>query len=105
MPRKEKMVSRTVEMTDVTVMCVELDTAEIFNEKVKLEGHWTGSPPREILNAVEDVLTSPETRVKPVEVLDMEEVTFKFVMPLSRFIAYATDSFKVDVAGNTKEEI
>lgn len=105
MPRKDKMISRTVEMTDVKLMCVGLDTTEIFNEKVTLEGRWTGKPQREILIAVEDTYTTPETRVKPVEVLDMEEVTFKFVMPLSRFIAYATDSFKVDEAENTKEEI
>lgn len=105
MPRKEKMISRTVEMTDVTGMYVELDNAEIFDQTVTIEGNWVGKPQKEILNAIEDRCTPPDSRIKPVEVLNTELVAFKYVMPLSRFIDYATDSFKVDEVENTKEEI
>lgn len=103
MPRKEKMISRTVEMTDVTVMCVELDNAEFHNEIVSLEGEWQGKSQRTILNAVEDALISshPEIRVKPVEVLKITPVTFKVIMPLSTFIDNATELIKIE---NTKEE-
>lgn len=104
MPRKEKMVSRTVEMTDVRVMCVELDSAEVYNDTVSLEGDWEGKPHRAILNAVEDTLISldPEIRVKPVEVLKIEAVTVKVTMPLSTFIDNATETIKIE---DTKEEI
>lgn len=104
MPRKEKMISRRVEMTDVTVTCVELDNVEFHNEIVSLIGEWQGKSQRTILNAVEDALISsqPEIRIKPMEVLKITPVTFKVTMPLSTFIDNATEMVKIE---DTKEEI
>lgn len=102
MSRKEKMVTRTVEMTKVVLMAVHLDTAEVINVKGMLEGDWSEKPQRAILNRIEGLHMFSEERVRPVEVLDMKREVFKYIMPLSTFIDNATETIKIE---ETKEEI
>lgn len=102
MPRKEKMVTKTVELTKFILMAVQLDKAEVINVNAKLEGDWTEKPQREILNRIEERCMPIEERIRPVEVVDMKREVIKFSMPISIFIDNATETVKIE---DTKEEI
>lgn len=79
------MVTRTVKATKVNVLCLNIETAEPFNEVVTISGTFKAE--KDLMKSVEKMLNT-ET-VKAVHVVDTEEVETLYGMTEQKFIELA----------------
>jgi len=81
-----RMVTRTVNTTVCTVMCVEVTTAKVENHVFEISGTFDTTP--ELLKAVQKLHDSDTFKV--VAIVSAEEKEVLYGMPESDFIAHAT---------------
>lgn len=82
---RESMVTRTIITTNATVMCINVETAEPYNETVKLPG--THKDNNAILKQAKKLLENDT--VKCVHVVDVAEEQKLYGMKEVDFIAHA----------------
>lgn len=85
MPRKP-MITRTIVTTKVNVLCLDINSAEPFNEVVTLPRTYKDE--KKLLKKVEEVLNTDE--VKAVHIVDKKEVETLYGMTEQDFITNAT---------------
>lgn len=83
---RQRMVTRTIKAMEVTVLCLDTDTAEPCNRTVTLSG--VAKNEKALLKAVKKLIESDNFKV--VKVVDINEFEAKYVMPETEFIAHAT---------------
>ena len=81
-----KMITRTIKSTDVTVMCVNTKTAEVFNRRATLVG--TFKDDAAALKAYTKNITIPVDE-KIVRVVDAEQHEQLYGISEADFIAHA----------------
>lgn len=82
---RERMVTRTVLTTEVTALCINIETAEPFNKEVTLSG--TFKDKKALEKAAKKVIET-ET-VKCVSIVDFNEKETLYGMTEQRFIELA----------------
>ena len=93
---RQSMITRTIQYTVATILCVNTTNGETTNETIKLPGVYKGD--KHIIKAAEKILTT-ET-CKPVHVVTATVGENLYGMPESQFIELATEL----PARNTKSE-
>lgn len=83
---RKPMVTRTIITTKVNAMCVNLETAEVFNKEVTLPRTYKDE--KKLLKAVENVVNSDKERA--VQIVDSSEVETLYGMTEQNFIDSAT---------------
>lgn len=83
---RKPMVTRTIITTKVNAMCVNLETAEVFNKEVTLPRTYKDE--KKLLKAVENVVNSDKERA--VQIVDSSEVETLYGMTEQSFIDSAT---------------
>lgn len=84
---KAPMVTRTVEGTSATVLCLNTTTAEPFNETVLLSGKYKDNAA--ILKAAKKLLENEEIAV--ARVVDVAIIEKRYGMTEQEFIAHAVE--------------
>lgn len=82
---RKPMVTRRVKFTTVNVLCLNIETAEPFNEVVKLSGHYNNE---EKLRKIVDEKINTDT-VKSVHIVDVSRETKLLGMTEEDFMSYA----------------
>lgn len=83
---RKPMVTRTIITTKVNAMCVNLESAEVFNKEVTLPRTYKDE--KKLLKAVENVVNSDTE--KAVQIVDSSEVETLYGMTEQDFIDSAT---------------
>lgn len=83
---RKPMVTRTIVTTKVNVLCLDIKTAEPFNQLVTLPRTYKDD--KKLLKKVEEVVNTDD--VKAVHVVDKEEVETLYGMTEQDFITNAT---------------
>ncbi len=86
---KEIMVTRTVLGTRAIVLCLNTETAEPFNEEVRLAGTFKDNA--KMLAAVAKQIDTEE--VKAVKILDSYIEEKRYGMPLSQFMGASVELY------------
>lgn len=82
---RERMVTRTIEATAVTVLCIDTETAEPCNRTVEISG---AKDEKAMLKSAKKLI---ETDIfKVVKVVNSETIKALYKMPEAQFIANAT---------------
>ena len=79
---RKPMVTRTITTTKVNAMCVNLETADVFNKEVILPRTYKDE--KKLLKAVENVVNSDKE--KAVQIVDSSEVETLYGMTEQSFI-------------------
>lgn len=79
---RKPMVTRTIITTKVTVLCLDINTAEPFNETVTLPRTYKDD--KKLLKSVEEVINTEE--VKAVHIVDKKEIETLYGMTEQDFI-------------------
>jgi len=79
------VVSRTFKMTEVTVLCLNIETAEPFNQTVILPRHFKDE--KKLMKEIEKRVNSES--VKAVHVVDVKPTEKLLGMTEDEFIAHA----------------
>ena len=82
---RKRMVTRTIESTKVTVMAIEVDTAEVCNKTYNLSGVYASDA--KLLKAVQDAYDNDN--LKNVHVVDSERIETIYGMDENKFLAMA----------------
>ena len=82
---RQSMVTRTIAVTKVNVMCLNIETAEPFNKELTLSGTYKDE--KAIQKAAEKVINTDI--VKAVHVVDYEENEILYGMTEQEFIGRA----------------
>ena len=83
---RKPMVTRTIITTKVNAMCVNLESAEVFNKEVTLPRTYKDE--KKLLKAVENVVNNDTE--KAVQIVDSSEVETLYGMTEQDFIDSAT---------------
>lgn len=83
---RKPMVTRTIIITKVNVLCLDLQSAEPFNKVVTLPRTYKDD--KKLLKKVEEVVNTDA--VKPVHIVDKEEIETLYGMSEQNFIDHAT---------------
>ena len=83
---RKPMVTRTIITTKVNAMCVNLESAEVFNKEVTLPRTYKDE--KKLLKAVENVVNNDKE--KAVQIVDSSEVETLYGMTEQDFIDSAT---------------
>ena len=83
---KQKMVTRSVTITKVTLMCVDTVGAEIFNTDVEILGKQKNA--EKLLNRCKELLES-DSSTKVVEIVRLTEEKRLYGMPETDFVKQA----------------
>lgn len=78
------MVTRTITTTDVTVLAINVETAEPHNETFQLLGNYKTD--EDILKEIDKLVEYPN---KVVHIVDKHESSTKYVMSENDFVEYA----------------
>ena len=84
---RERMVTRTITSTEVTIMLVNLDTAEVENKALELSGSFKDF--KSIEKAIEKRKVL-ETNEKLVQILSSEQKEQIYGMPEQKFMELAS---------------
>ena len=76
------MVTRTIVTTKVNVLCIDINSAELFNKDVILPRIYKDE--KKLLKKVEEVVNTDD--VKAVHIVDKEEIESLYGMPEQDFI-------------------
>lgn len=79
---RKPMVTRTIITTKVTVLCLDINAAEPFNETVTLPRTYKDD--KKLLKSVEEVINTEE--VKAVHIVDKKEIETLYGMTEQDFI-------------------
>lgn len=79
---RKPMVTRTIITTKVTVLCLDINAAETFNETVTLPRTYKDD--KKLLKSVEEVINTEE--VKAVHIVDKKEIETLYGMTEQDFI-------------------
>lgn len=79
---RKPMVTRTIITTKVTVLCLDINAAEPFNETVTLPRTYKDD--KKLLKSVEEVINTEE--VKAVHIVDKKEIETLYGMSEQDFI-------------------
>lgn len=79
---RKPMVTRTIITTKVTVLCLDINAAEPFNETVTLPRTYKDN--KKLLKSVEEVINTEE--VKAVHIVDKKEIETLYGMTEQDFI-------------------
>lgn len=82
---RKPMVTRKIKFTTVNVLCLNIETAEPFNEVVKLPGHYNNE---QKLRKIVDEKINTDT-VKTVHIVDVSYETKLLGMTDEEFMSYA----------------
>lgn len=82
---RKKMVTRTIITTEVTVLCLDIDTAEPCNKSIKLAGKFKSE--QKLLQSAKNVLETD--KVKVVHIVDTREEVALYGMSEDLFIEEA----------------
>lgn len=82
---KMRMVTRTVKVTKVNVMCLDIEKGEAFNESVIISGVFEN--PEKLLKACKEVIDTDTE--KAVAIVEKEENEQLYGMPEQEFICLA----------------
>ena len=82
---KEKMVTRTVKVTEANVMCLDIERGEPFNERITISGVFDN--PEKLLKACKDVIDTDSK--KAVAVVEKKEIEQLYGMTEQAFISFA----------------
>ena len=83
---RKPMVTRTIVTTKVNVLCLDIKSAEPFNQTITLPRTYKDE--KKLLKKVEEVVNTDD--VKAVHVVDKEEVETLYGMTEQDFITNAT---------------
>lgn len=83
---RKPMVTRTIVITKVTLMCLNIQTGETFNEVLTLPR--TYSDDKKLLKVVQDMFNTDVQ--KAVHILDKDEIETLYGMSEQEFIQNAT---------------
>lgn len=83
---RKPMVTRTIVTTKVNVLCLDINSAELFNKVVTLPRTYKDE--KKLLKKVEEVVNTDE--VKAVHIVDKEELETLYGMTEQDFITNAT---------------
>ena len=87
MPRANRMVTRTIQSTKATILCLNTETAEPFNETVLLSGTFKDN--KTILKAAKPIIDNDTiSAVKVVDVVIEEKL---YGMSEQDFIAHSKE--------------
>ena len=84
---KTRMVTRTILSTSATVLCLNTETAEPFNETVLLAGTFKDS--KSLLKAAKDAVETDEVSV--CKVVNVEVETKLYGMTEADFLSHAKE--------------
>lgn len=79
------MVTRTIESTDVTVLCVDINAGEPFNKDITVAGTYKDG--KALMKAVEKLINTDT--VKAVHIVRTEEKETLYGMSVNEFIEKA----------------
>lgn len=79
---RKPMVTRTIITTKVIVLCLDVNSAEPFNETVTLPRTYKDD--KKLLKSVEEVINTDH--VKAVHIVDKKEIETLYGMPEQDFI-------------------
>lgn len=82
---REKMVTRTIEATSVTVLCIDTDTAEPENRTVEIGGGYKDE--KSMLKAVRRLIETDTFKVVKIVATEVNKALYK--MSEAKFIANA----------------
>lgn len=82
--KRERMVTRTITTTNVTVLVINVETAEPHNETFQLLGKYKNDG--DILKEIDNLVEYP---FKVVHIVDKRESATKYVMSEKDFVEYA----------------
>lgn len=82
---KQKMVTRTIETTEATCLCVDLVNSEVFPETITLSGTFKND--EAILKQVKKVFDNDEHKAVSVSKVEVKENLYG--MPEADFVAMA----------------
>lgn len=83
---RARMVTRTIEAKKVTVMCLDTETAEVYNNDVEISAAIKGE--KATLKAVKKLIETETYKV--VKIVAEETIKALYKMPEEEFIANAT---------------
>ena len=82
-----KMITRTVTSSVITLMTVNLETAEVENKEIELSGNFKNE--KQIISVLEKDKDLLGETIKPVQVLDIKAKETIYGMTEQEFIATA----------------
>ena len=82
--KRERMVTKTITTTDVTVLAINIETAEPRNETFQLLGKYKTD--EDILKEIDKLVEYPN---KVVHIVDKHESSTKYAMSENDFVEYA----------------
>lgn len=82
--KRERMVTKTITTTDVTVLAINVETAEPHNETFQLLGKYKTD--EDILKEIDKLVEYPN---KVVHIVDKHESSTKYTMSENDFVEYA----------------
>lgn len=82
--KRERMVTKTITTTDVTVLAINVETAEPHNETFQLLGKYKTD--EDILKEIDKLVEHPN---KVVHIVDKHESSTKYTMSENDFVEYA----------------
>lgn len=99
---KESKITRTIQTTEATILCLNIETAEPENKTIVLPRTYKNE--RDIIRAAEKQNTDSNLRL--VHVVDVELHSQLYGMPESLFLKYAEPITKAEAEeAQTTEEI
>lgn len=84
---RKRQVTRTIKTTEVEVLCLNISSAEPFNQSITLSGTYKDN--KSLMKAVSNRVDNDE--IKAVHVVDSKEKETLYGMDENDFIAQATE--------------
>lgn len=97
---RKPVVTKTLRVTDATLLCVNVDTEEVSRQNVQVNGFFEDAD--KLFKKAKEVL--PET-FKPVHLVSYERLLMQYVMPLDEFKVAAKLSKSVSADAVEDEEL
>ena len=97
---RKRVVSRTIKATKATVLCINCETAEPFNDSVLLSGVFEND--KAMLKAAQKLIETDD--VKVVKVVDSSVLLKQYKMAEEKFMELADEIVDADEAAANTEE-